>query len=357
MRRVSITILVAGLCLAAASSPVGAATPAPQVSEAAVLELQDLASSMGALGVYRDGAAYVVVRPASRPDLASATLSVPGLEVRIKAVDIELKTLDRVSADLEGLRPTVKGSYGFGFDPESATFVVQSEAPKSAFASVISTYPGLIDFHSGKWDLTSWDNDGQPHWGGAWVQGDPGGCTSAFTIADNNHHAYMVTAGHCFPQGTVTNMGTAWRPSDTYPFYDFEFITGHSYAGYMYDSATTRRPVKNASNPGVGYVYCTTGRTSGFNCDWTVRRLNQTMCYGKNGECYHSLAAFNRPSGIPVQPGDSGGPLWVKYSDGTAGVRGVTSGRFWDVGTFSWLSYATQYQQPADLNVMHAVIP
>ena len=71
----------------------------------------------------------------------------------------------------------------------------------------------------------------------------------------------------------------------------------------------------------------------------------------------HRLAAFNRPSGVPVQPGDSGGPLWLKYSDGTAGVRGVVSGRFWDITTFQYLSYATQYQNVADFYVMHAILP
>jgi hypothetical protein len=49
------------------------------------------------------------------------------------------------------------------------------------------------------------------------------------------------------------------------------------------------------------------------------------MCYGPNGECYHSLAAFNRPGGTPVQGGDSGGPLWLKYADGTAGVRALSA--------------------------------
>jgi hypothetical protein len=68
----------------------------------------------------------------------------------------------------------------------------------------------LAEFRPGKWELTSWDNDGQPHWGGAWVQQPQGfNCTSGFAIADNNGHRYMATAGHCFPQGASTNMGTA----------------------------------------------------------------------------------------------------------------------------------------------------
>lgn len=328
------------------------------VPEDAVLQLQEKATAQGALGIYRAGSDYVVVRPTSRSDLTSADFSVAGLTVRVKAIDIEPSTLDRLSDVLEQLSSTVEGSFGFGFDPESGKMMLQSEVPPDAFATVMDTFPGLIDFREGKWDLAaSWTNDAQPHWGGAWLWSSSTLCTSGFSIADNNGNRYMATAGHCFAQGTSTNMGTAWRPSDGYPYYDFEFITGHSVAGYMYDSATSGRRVKNAADPGVGYTYCATGRTSGFNCDWTVRRINQTMCYGPNGACYHSLAAFDRPSNESVQDGDSGGPLWVRYSDGTAGVRGVVSGRFWDATTFHFLSYATQYQQVANFYVMHAIIP
>jgi hypothetical protein len=354
-------VLVVPATLAAGGTGVPSASSAASATEraeAASVKLQDLAIAKGALGVYKDEKGYVVVRPSSRGDLTAAELSVPDLSIRVEAVGTDVETVDRLIADLEALNPRLKESYGFGFDPESGKVLIQSEAPEAAFATVTRAYPGLVDFRPGKWDLTSWDNDGQPHWGGAWVQQTGGNaCTSAFAIADNNGHRYMTTAGHCFPNGVTTNMGKAWRPGDGYPLYDFEFITGHTVSGYLYDSSTHGRKVKNAINPGIGSVYCTTGRNSGFQCDWTVRRLNQTMCYGTNGECYHSLAAFNRPSGAPVQLGDSGGPLWLKYSDGTAGVRGVISGRFWDVGTFQWLSYATQYQQAADFYVMHAILP
>jgi hypothetical protein len=130
-----------------------------------------------------------------------------------------------------------------------------SSSPKlleKAFAGVIKAYPGLIEFRPGTWELSSWDNDGQPHWGGAWVQGGGFSCTSGFAIADNNGHRYMATAGHCFTNGTSTNMGTAWRPGDGYPFYDFEFITGHLVAGYIYDTSTHSRRVKNAGEPRRG---------------------------------------------------------------------------------------------------------
>lgn len=52
-----------------------------------------------------------------------------------------------------------------------------------------------------------------------------------------------------------------------------------------------------------------------------------------------------------------GGPLWFSYSSpARAGVRGVISGYFWDISTFNWMSYATQYQSIANYYVGHAAL-
>ncbi len=144
--------------------------------------------------------------------------------------------------------------------------------------------------------------------------------------------------------------------SSGFPYWDFELIYGHSYQGYIYDSATTKRPVTNAWNPAIGSSYCTTGRTGGVDCGWIVQRLDQTMCYADYPGCAHNLAGFNTPSGAVIQSGDSGGPLWYKYSSpARAGIRGVLSGRVWDIWTFKWMSYATQYQTIANFYAAHAV--
>ena len=92
-----------------------------------------------------------------------------------------------------------------------------------------------------------------------------------------------------------------------------------------------------------------TGITSGVPCDWSLKKLNQTLCNiggFPSGSCQHDLAEFRRPSGTPVQPGDSGGPLWYKDSS-TAGIRGVVSLRAYDLFE-GWNSYATQYQTIAN---------
>lgn len=369
-RQARFSLVGIALLALAASPSASAATPdvtsesTAAKREADGVELQALAESKGALGVYVDADTgdYVVVVPAAAPSTFaasdSASLSLP---VRVETRDIDAATLARMSAAFEGLAPKLTGkAFGFGFDPESGMVILRSEAPESAFSAVENAFPARIVFHPATFDSTSMDNDGQPHWGGAKVQVTGGGnfCTSGFAMHFNAGGNYMITAGHCFTNGQSTNMGTAVRESAAYPYWDFEYIKNHTVAGYIYDAANHGRPVSNASNPSVGTTYCTTGVTSGVPCDWSLKKLNQTLCNiggFPSGSCQHNLAEFRRPSGTPVQPGDSGGPLWYKYSS-TAGIRGVVSLRAYDLFE-GWNSYATQYQTIANYYVGGAIIP
>jgi hypothetical protein len=256
-----------------------------------------------------------------------------------------------------------KYSYGFYFDPESGLVVIQSEAPEASFSAIARDFPGKTAYRPGHFENTAdWTNDTAPHWGGAYLQSSTKNCTSGFSLALQGGVGtkYMVTAGHCFANGTSTNMGTAYRESQAYPYWDFELIGDHTYGGYIYVDSSTGWPVKNATNPGIGNQYCTTGRSIGFRCNWTLRSLNVTICYTQDypsGACAHNLAGFNAPNQV-VQLGDSGGPLWYRYgSEYKAGVRGVVSGRFWDIYTMNWMSYATQYKSIEAWYVANAVIP
>ena len=249
----------------------------------------------------------------------------------------------------------MKYSYGFGFDPESGTVIVTSEAPEQVFEPVENRFPGKITFRVGFFRSASMTNDPQPHSGGANLNGDKN-CTSGFALDFNSGGRYMVTAGHCNPNGATTNMGTAWRESAAYPYWDFELIGGHTYRPYVYDSLYYTRPVVNAWNPSVGSNYCTTGRTTGVVCDYTLRKLNQTICYIDISICAHNLAEIYRPNGSHIQPGDSGGPLWFSYSSPLqAGIRGVLSGWSWDLFQ-GYSSYATQYATIANYYVAHAAL-
>jgi hypothetical protein len=268
---------------------------------------------------------------------------------------INRATIEAISTQLVALKTQViDASYGFGFDPLSGTVILRSEAPESAFAKIEDAFPGKISYLSAKWTQTSWNNDGQPHWGGAWIQSAAELCTSAFPMADAAGRRYMMTAGHCFPNGTATNMGTAER-GPYWPANDSALVSRHLVAGHIYDTPTTQRNISDGTNPSIGVSYCTTGRTSGFVCDWTVRQLEYTICFLDRPGCTLHMVGFDRPNGSTVQPGDSGGPLYRKYSDFTDGVRGIISGYVWDWGTFRYMSYAQSYQSVANTWGMHVI--
>ncbi len=360
-RRLSIVFLVA-LAMSAPPSALGAAGGTPGDSSAAVREangvlLQDIAENSGALGVYFDESAaqYVVVVPASETSTFSvADASRLNLSVRVESRSIDRVTIGKIEQSLEAVRSSIgKYSYGFAFDPETGTIILTSEAPETAFNSIEAAFPGKISFRQGWFRQAGWDNDTAPYSGGAFLNGEKT-CTSGFALDFNAGGRVMITAGHCNVDGTVTNMGTARREPAAYPYWDFEFINGRTYRGFIYDQSTTTRPVTNAWNPSVGSSYCTTGRYTGFRCGWTVRKLDQTICYIDISICAHNLAEFYNSAGDHVGPGDSGGPLWYNYSSPVgAGIRGITSGWSWDL-VQGYSSYATQYQTIADYYVGHA---
>lgn len=359
---VAVVLSIASGAVAASTPPLhlGSTAVAMDPIESAILNLQAISDSSGGLGIYRDSTGWVLAQPVdAAAALSASALGTLGIPVRVVQQAVQPADLASAATALEGLRTKAGGAFGFGYEPEEGRLVVQSEAPESAFAAIESAYPGLIEFRPGKWALASWSNDGPPHWGGAWLQGGGWLCTSGYSMADNSGHKYMLTAGHCFPNGTSTNMGTAVRPSsgDPWPYWDAELISGETYAGYVYVNGTGGDPVKNAANPGVGYHYCTVGRASGFKCGWTVRVVNKTMCFPDQSSCFHNLAGFTNTDGSNVHEGDSGGPLYARYSDYTVGVRGTVSGYFFDIGSLSYWSYATMYQPVADYYVMHALIP
>jgi hypothetical protein len=277
--------------------------------------------------------------------------------VRVETSQLDHGTIDRIGEAIRARRADLMDySLGYGFDPESGTVLLRSDAPPSAFASILDAYPGMITFRFAKFELTSSSNDPQPHSGGANLNGALN-CTSGFTFKFNSTGTrYMVTAGHCNPHGTSTNMGTVWQDSQVYPYWDFELVRGHTYQGRLYDSANFTRPVVNAQNPAVGSSYCTRGRTSGTVCSYIVRKLNQTICFLEYPGCAHNLVEFYRTDEKFPQPGDSGGPLYFSYSSpARAGIRGVVAGRGWDLFQ-GWSGYATQYQTIADWYVGQAVL-
>lgn len=345
--------------LAAKPSPppaIGGASAADEV-EAATVKLQDFVEAQGGLGIHWAKNEWVVARPSvGGESLTAERLDTFGIPVAVETMSTDKATVDHLSADLETLHGKVNGDFGFGFDSESGRVIVSGSVPEVAFQAIENTYPGLLEYRAATWQTTDARNDSPPYFGGAWLQSSITDCTAGYSITNNAGNRYMVTAGHCFPNGAATNMGTAIRPSqgDPWPYWDWEIIGGRSYSATIYDSVTTSRRVKNASNPGANSVYCTDGRRSGFRCDGKVKNIDQTLCIDGMPDCWHNLAEFTWPDGRVVVPGDSGGTFWYKYSDGSAGIRGTISANSCSL-IWGCRSFATQYQKPADFMAMYAM--
>lgn len=274
--------------------------------------------------------------------------------------EITRDTIDRIEEALVALRPSfpARHSYVFGFNPETGLVEVGSDAPRSAFATVEKAFPGKITFAWAKLEQTtgSWTADTAPHWGGAYLQSSTDTCTSGWTIRNQSTGTrYMVTAGHCFPNGASTNMGTSLRESAAYPAIDVTLIRGKTYGGYIYaDGATGERAVNDGNDPVINSSYCITGRSSGFKCGWVVKASGKTFCYVPEG-CTRNLFTARTSSNAVFQKGDSGGPFFIKGAT-RVGIRGISVARSVDV-TGTWTSYVQGYREISSYYVMPVVIP
>lgn len=180
-------------------------------------------------------------------------------------------------------------------------------------------------------------------------------CTVAFTWTTPG----MTSAGHCGPTGTIWtqgyydtsnntlyNSGSMGTVQDTQfgnnrP--DNELITKSSYFPYVYTSLQGSLPVGGPDVPYVGETVCTDGSFNGQNCSGVISQIAtcQNVYDGLTGTtvyiCDLDVATSNNNSTI-VQPGDSGGPVYVNlsgtlYADGiiSAGTSSGTTVYFTDI--------------------------
>jgi hypothetical protein len=146
----------------------------------------------------------------------------------------------------------------------------------------------------------------------------------------------MVTAGHCGTIGTsfFSPVGSHSFGSIThraaFPTFDLELMSGSTYRGWIYTSATGTAKVASAANPGVGSTYCFSGATSGTACSATVTSTTGKLC--DTSGCTEPLLAY---TGSVPSAGDSGAPFYANGSSGgvaTAHIRGVVVGHAGSVG-------------------------
>jgi hypothetical protein len=195
------------------------------------------------------------------------------------------------------------------------------------------------------------DNDTSPFYGGARINAPAGMCSSGFPWY-SGATSYMVTAGHCAPNGgsvstPAQSMGsvTASSRENRNPGVGTVYLTGQS--TYRGDLALVQMATGRASgtrifrggvgsstsaaidsmwsrSPANGDQYCTGGRTTGEQCGWVVIsvRINYT---NSNGEVLRNVTQ-GRKQGQCTMGGDSGGPTYTVLSNGNVVAKGIHSG-------------------------------
>jgi hypothetical protein len=168
-------------------------------------------------------------------------------------------------------------------------------------------------------------------------------CSSGFSVLLGGT-AYMATAGHCFNLGV--SLGDGGSPPSAYgtvafrnwgnpgDLLDTEFIGGAQYGGYIWLGTDPYNPswahVISAGNPGVGSSYCSSGYVTTELCGLVATGVGVYAC-DPNGHCTGGMVRF---SGEHWTIGDSGGPIFVKYTNPLrAAARATIIGK-WDGSSY-----------------------
>ncbi|MDN3266919.1 S1 family peptidase [Streptomyces sp. MA15] len=191
--------------------------------------------------------------------------------------------------------------------------------------------------------------------GGLPVLSTAGRCSAGFNVTDGERE-FILTAGHCGPQGSVWFSGDGDRqkvgttvggsfPGDDYSLIAYEGGRAGGNAGVVAVGGGKGVRITGVADPAVGQRIFRSGSTSGLR-DGEVTALDVTVNYPEG------TVGGLIESDVCAEPGDSGGPM---FSEGIA--LGVTSG-----GSGDCRSGGTTYFQPvtkalADLDLKLIVAP
>ena len=334
--------LVTGVGTAAAADDVKpisrevAKMAAPDADVAAAAQRIDAEGT--ALGSYWDpdrGELVVVVGPDSDIGEPEAEKLVAG-PYRLEKQAIAKKTADGIREQLasEEFAPAAeKYGYSSHLDLHTGKVVVESAVP-AAFDGLLKEHPEEVELQESKplEDQFHRRDDINPFWGGASITSGGGTCSAGFTVRKPSGTRFMTTAAHCFAVGATvrTPTGTLFGPVtqrgtlNSFWFWDnrdVELIGGQSYAARVYTGgvfSSSSKAVVGAGDPVAGVTgYCTSGQTSGEQCNQTVNSTGAIVCTQTG--CKWPVIQY---TGGPSQPGDSGGSMYLPGASGQVFARG-----------------------------------
>jgi hypothetical protein len=180
-------------------------------------------------------------------------------------------------------------------------------------------------------------------YGGAWLSGPDGSCTSGFAVFDlGSDDTGLLTAGHCpnnmdyLPPDGDPQYDTDWVVTHRGSYGDFQWhTTDHTEFPEFYDSDDDRREVfdyrDNISN---GDYFCNYGRTSDYDCSTVYDK--KVSATDEDGYRLKKLVAMEDDV---TSDGDSGGP-WFINGDAVGIHSGTLEKGGDDRSVFSWIVYA-----------------
>ncbi|OLF12548.1 chymotrypsin family serine protease [Actinophytocola xanthii] len=240
-------------------------------------------------------------------------------EVSRASASIQKRIADHVRDN--GTRYTF-GAYA---DAVSGKVVVETDAPAEVVSSLVGPHRGMVEVRrQAVTDNFSRRDDVPAYWGGAGITDTPGlpHCSAGYTVQNSSGARFMVTAGHCFGNGTnaFTELGGRYFGTafgNGLPSQDMVLLGGESYGSFIYVggvNSSTGHHVASAGNPVVGFTnYCHSGRTTGEHCGHTVNSVNGIVCTSSG--CKSPVMVWT--GGVLTQGGDSGSPVYALSVSGT----------------------------------------
>jgi hypothetical protein len=346
---IAVTALITAVSLLAGVSTAAAADEIkPTSREVAKLSAPDADASAAAARIEDEGSALgsywdpdraelvVVVGPDSDIGEAEAEKLVGG-RFRLERLDIAKKTADSIRDEIGGRQfspEAEKFNYASHLDLQTGRVVLQTDAPASVTEGLVKEHPE-IELREGKpvGDQFHRRDDIAPFWGGASINSGGATCSTGFSVRKPSGARFTTTAAHCYAVGstvrtpTSTFVGIVSQRGTLGSFWfwdnrDVELIGGQSYAGRVYTGgifSSTSKAVVGSGDPVAGVTgYCSSGQTSGEQCNQTVQSTGAIVCTQTG--CKWPVIEY---TGGPSQPGDSGGSFYLPGATGQVFARGA----------------------------------
>ncbi|HEY9289095.1 MAG TPA: hypothetical protein VIT43_13845 [Candidatus Dormibacteraeota bacterium] len=275
--------------------------------------------------------------------------------VQSAADGVSLATLNREMASIATAEPWIsdvkQDLVGWGIDPQRHTIRIGLTSVSGvAQRDAAKAFHGMATLvKQPRAQAQSRYLDSQPYYGSDHLTDSPGNpCTSGFAAYDtsNSSHRGFLTAGHCYPSGTVVlqgykdsgglhysgNLGKVNRRSFSTDAADAEFMdattVGTSISDFVWRGPNPPTGVTKPSGTGtsfVGLTVCFDGSVTAENCHAVVQATNQCQVIGGNTDCYLEYVTSSNGS-ILGQYGDSGGPVFKDDGFGGLTAYGLITG-------------------------------